>query len=129
MSSKLAVLVVACAAALCAQDTPLDPYNSVKINLPPDSPLTLISADLGESHASARGSAVMLDLNMALKLRNSSPNHVRGVTLLVTAQEITPGGKASVCVPSIDVPPGENFPVRITLRLLRPGQMGGGPRA
>jgi hypothetical protein len=127
MSSRLAVLVVACAAGLCAQDTPLDPYNSVKINLPPDSPLTLISADLGESHASARGSAVVLDLNMALKLRNSSPNHVRGVTLLVTAQEVTPGGKASVCVPSIDVPPGENFPVRINLRLLRPGQMSGGP--
>jgi len=127
MSSRLAILFVAGAAALCAQDTPLDPYNSVKINLPPDSPLTLISANLGESHASFRGSAVVLDLKMALTLRNSSPNRVRGVTLLVAAQEVTPGGKASVSVPSLDVAPGQNFPVHIDLRLLRPGQMGSGP--
>jgi hypothetical protein len=125
MSSKFAILFLAVVAALCAQETPLDPYNSVKINLPADSPLTLISANLGESHASFRGSAVVLDLKMALTLRNSSSNRVRGVTLLVAAQEVTPGGKASVSVPSLDVPPGQNFPVRIDLRLLRPGQMGG----
>jgi hypothetical protein len=71
---------------------------------------------------------VVLDLNIALRLRNSNPTkRVRGVTLLVTAQEFTPGGKASVSVPSLDVAPGENFQVRIDLRLLRPGQMGGGP--
>jgi len=127
MFSKLAILLVAGVAALSAQDTPLDPYNSVKINLPADSPLTLISANLGSSHASFRGSAVVLDLKMALTLRNSSPNRVRGVTLLVAAQEVTPGGKASVSVPSLDVSPGQNFPVRIDLRLLRPGQMGSGP--
>jgi hypothetical protein len=40
---------------------------------------------------------------------------------------VTPGGKASVSVPSLDVPPGQNFPVHIDLRLLRPGQMGSGP--
>ena len=125
MSSKLAILLVAGVTALSAQDRPLDPYNSVKIKLPADSPVTVVSADLGESHASARGSAVVLDLKMALTLRNSSPNRVRGVTLLVTAQEVTPGGKASVSVPSLDVPPGQNFPVRIDLRLLRPGQMAG----
>ncbi len=124
MSSKFAILAVG-VAALCAQDMPLD--NSVKINLPPDSPLTLISANLGESHVTRRGSAVVLDLDVALTLHNSSPNHVRGVTLLVAAQEVTPGGKASVSVPSLDVAPNLNFPVRINLRLLRPAQMGGGP--
>jgi len=127
MYSKLAILAVVCVAALSAQETPLDPYNSVKINLPTDSPVTLISANLGESHANMRGSAVVLDLNMALTLRNSSTSRVRGVTMLVTAQEITAGGKASVSVPSLDVAPGQNFPVRIDLRLLRPGQMGTGP--
>ena len=125
MSSKLAILFVAAATVLCAQDRPLD--NSVKINLPPDSPLTLISADLGESHVSQRGSAVVLDLDVALTLHNSSPNRVRGVTLLVAAQEVTPGGRASVSVPSLDVPPNQNFPVRINLRLLRPAQIAGGP--
>ena len=125
MSSKLAILLVAGVAALCAQETPLD--NSVKINLPPDSPLTLISANLGESHVSQRGSAVVLDLDVTLTLHNASPNRVRGVSLMVTAQEVTPGGKASVSVPSLDVPPNQNFPVRIDLRLLRPAQIAGGP--
>jgi len=125
MSSKLAILFVAGVAALVAQDMPLD--NSVKINLPPDSPLTLISANLGESHVSRRGSAIVLDLDVSLTLHNSSPNRVRGVTLLVAAQEFTPGGKASVSVPSLDVAPSQNFPVRINLRLLRPAQMGAGP--
>jgi len=45
----------------------------------------------------------------------------------VTAQEVTPGGKASVAVPSLNVAPGDTFPVRIDLRLLRPLQAGGGP--
>jgi len=122
--SKFALLAAGLA-ALTAQDRPLD--NSVKINLPPDSPLTLISANLGESHASQRGSAVVLDLDMALTLHNSSPSRVRGVTLLVAAQEVTPGGKASVSVPSLDVAPNQNFPVRISLRLLRPMEIGAGP--
>jgi len=43
-----------------------------------------------------------------------------GVSLLVLAQEVTPGGKGSVTVPSLDVKPGESFPVRIDLRLMRP---------
>ncbi len=126
MYSKFAILVAAGLAALCAQEFPLD-NSVVKINLPQDSPLTLISTSSGESHVSQRGSAVVLDLDVALTLHNSSANRVRGVTLLVAAQEVTPGGKASVSVPSLDVAPNQNFPVRINLRLLRPAQMGGGP--
>jgi hypothetical protein len=49
--------------------------------------------------------------------------------LLVQAQEVTPGGKGSVAVPSLDVRPGETFPIRIDLRLLRPLMAGGGPLA
>lgn len=112
---------------LMAQDRPLDPQSSIKINFPADSPLTLLSANMGESRAAARGSAVVLDLHMALSLRNASQSRVRGVTLLVLAQEVTAGGKASVSVPSIDVAPGQAFPVRIDLRLLRPAQVVGGP--
>ena len=51
-----------------AQDTPLDPHSSIAIDLPPDSPITLVSADMGESRASARGGAMYLDLHMSLKL-------------------------------------------------------------
>ena len=42
-----------------AQDTPLDPHSSIAIDLPPDSPVTLVSADMGESRASARGGAMV----------------------------------------------------------------------
>jgi hypothetical protein len=119
--SKLALLAAGAGLA-AAQDLPLNSFSSVKINLPPDSPVTLQSANFGESRASARGGALVLDLHMQLSLQNSGPSRVRGVTLLVTAQEVTPGGKASVAVPSLSVGVGESFPVRIDLRLLRPLQ-------
>src|SRR2546428_1729855 len=130
--SKIALLGLATALASApspvrAQDTPLDPRSSLAIDLPNDSPVTLLQADMGESRASARGGAMVLDLHVALKLRNSSQNRIRGVTMLVSAQEVTPGGKASVAVPSLDVRPGELFPLRIDLRLLRPLQPEGGP--
>ena len=103
-----------------AQDRPLDPHSSMKIDLPPDSPVTLVSADVGESRASARGGAMVLDLHMSLKLRNNSSHRVRGLTMVVSAQEVTPGGKGSVAVPCLDVAAGDVFPLPINIRLLRP---------
>ncbi|MEK7408698.1 MAG: hypothetical protein AAB225_26835 [Acidobacteriota bacterium] len=122
MRNKFAVLLFAGLAAAWAQPA----QRSVKVNFPADSPVAVVSADWGESRESARGSALVLDLHTALSLRNSSPRRVRGITLMVRAQAVTPGGKASVTVPSLDVRPGETFPVRIDLRLLRP-QGGAGP--
>jgi hypothetical protein len=115
------------AAALFGQEAALDPQSSVKINLAADSPLALLSANLGESRATARGAALVLDLHMGLTLRNTSNKHVRGVTLRVVAQEVTVGGKASVAVPSLDVRAGDAFPVRIDLQLMRPTQAANGP--
>jgi hypothetical protein len=130
MCSKTAVLssamLLAGLSALYGQDRPI-PQSSIKIKLPERSPVLLLSANMGESRATARGGALVLDLHMALSLQNLSPNKIRGVTLLVRAQEVTPGGKASVAVPSLDVSPGQAFPVRIDLQLLRPLQPGGGP--
>src|SRR5271170_3688197 len=91
-----------------------------KIDLPKDSPVAVIASDYGDSSETARGGAMLLDLHAALTLRNSSQRRIRGITLLVTAQEVTPGGRGSVTVPSLDVGPFETFPVRIDLRLLRP---------
>src|ERR1035441_7946690 len=102
MSSKFLILFVAGVTALCAQETPLD--NSVKINLPPDSPLTLISANLGESHVSQRGSAVVLDLDVTLTLHNASPNRVRGVSLVGPAEGGAAGGEAALPVPHRQTP-------------------------
>ncbi len=99
---------------------------AVSIHLPPDSPVVLISSDYGDSSETARGGAMLLDLHAALTLRNSTQRRIRGITLLVTAQAVTPGGKGSVTVTSLDVGPNESFPVRVDLRLLRPLQASGG---
>jgi hypothetical protein len=110
-----------------AQETPLDPRSSIAISFPADSPVTLVSSDVGESRASARGGAMVLDLHMSLKLRNNSSHRVRGLTMVVAAQEVTPGGKGSVAVPCLDVAAGDVFPLPINIRLLRPLQAQGGP--
>lgn len=112
---------------MVAQETILDPASSVKVDLPSDSPLSLISKSLGDSRATARGGAIVLDLHMGLTLRNSGFKHIRGVTLLVTAQEFAPGGKGSVARPSIDVGPGETFTLPVDIRLVRPVQQTPGP--
>jgi hypothetical protein len=127
LSSSLVAALLVCGGIGRAQDTPLDPHSSVAISLPPDSPVTLISSDVGESRVSARGGAMVLDLHMQLKLRNNSAHRVRGLTMVVSAQEVTPGGKGSVAVPYLDVAAGEVFPLPINIRLLRPLQSQGGP--
>jgi hypothetical protein len=127
MCIRFAAIIVLATAGLPAQDAPLDTHSSIKINLAPDSPVTLLTANVGESRATARGAALVLDLHMGLVLRNSSPNRVRGVTLRVVAQEVALGGKASVAVPSLNVGPGEAFPVRIDVQLMRPTQTASGP--
>jgi hypothetical protein len=115
------------AMALFGQDVPLDLHSSIDIKLPPDSPVALLNTNVRDSGATQRGGAMVIDLHMALSLRNSDSRTIRGITLLVTAQEVTPGGKASVAVPSLNVASGQAFPVRIDLRLLRPLQAGAGP--
>jgi len=92
----------------------------LNVEFPRDSPVAVVSFSLGDSTASVRGISLALGLHTSLTLRNSSNKHLRGLTLLVEAQDLTPSGRASVTVPSLDVPPGEVFPVRVDLELLRP---------
>ena len=108
-----------------AQDQSLS-QSSIAINLPPDAPVTLVSSESGESRASARGGALLLDLHMSLKLRNNSPRRIHGLTMIVSAQEVTPGGKAS-WASWLDVGAGEVFPLQVDIRLLRPLQPQSGP--
>jgi hypothetical protein len=91
-----------------------------RIELPPDAPLAVMMADWSGSSVSVRGGAMVLDVHASLSLRNAGGRRVRGVTLLVSAQEVTAGGRASVTVPTLDAAPGETFPVRVDLRLLKP---------
>jgi hypothetical protein len=129
ISSSIGVLIVAIALALpiAAQQPSLDAASSVKIDFPADSPLALISTSMGESRATPRGGALVLDLHMGMTLRNASVRRVRGVTLLITTQEFAPGGKGSVARPCIDVQPGQNFTLPVDVRLVRPVQAATGP--
>jgi len=124
---RLAILGFLGAAALLAQDVPLDPRSSISINFAKDSPVAVLNVATGESRAMARGAALVLDLHMSLTLRNLSGSRIHGVTLRVVAQEVTLGGKGSVAYPSLNVGPGEAFPVRIDMQLVRPTQAAAGP--
>jgi hypothetical protein len=118
-------ILLASALALLPLNGVLSAAALPKITFPHDSPVDLLSADYGESTETARGGALLLDFHAALSLRNASHRKIRGITLLVSAQDVTPGGKGSVTVTSLDVGPQEAFPVRIDLRLLRPLQASG----
>jgi hypothetical protein len=111
----------------CATALPLgaqQPLN-LKIDLSKDSPVTVLTADWGDSTAIARGGAYQVNVRASLSLRNSSQKRIRGVTLAVLAQEVTPGGKGSVSQP-MDVAPNDSFSFRIDLALLRPLSAGQG---
>jgi len=84
---------------------------------------------MSDSRTTARGAALMLDLHMSLTLRNSSQNRIHGVTLRVVSQEVTLGGKGWVTYPSLNVGPGEAFPVRIDMQLMRPSAITAGTLA
>lgn len=126
MWNKGLVLALALATPVVAQEASLDPASAFRIALPEGGPVTLQSADWGASKATARGGAFLVDLRSTLQLKNTSLRRIRAVSLLVVAQESTPGGKASVTVPSLDVAPGDTFPVRVDLRLMRPLAQAGG---
>ncbi|MGO9009964.1 MAG: hypothetical protein ACLQPN_07665 [Bryobacteraceae bacterium] len=122
---QVALLALLSAGAALAQDVPLE--GRVNINLGKDSPVALVSMSTGDSHSSSRGAALVLDLHMSLTLRNTSAGRIHGVTLRVVSQEVTVGGKGSVSIPSLNIGPGEAFPVRIDMQLMRPTQVAGGP--
>src|SRR5580700_1773357 len=112
IAASLAAMLLAAAAGLFAQEAPL-PNGSISVDLPPNSPVTLISMSSGESRTSPRGAAIVLDLDMALTLRNSGPNRIRGITLRVISQEAVGGGKGSVTKTSLNVGQGEVFSIPI----------------
>ncbi len=90
------------------------------IEFPHDSPVLPVSFSLGPTTFRPRGVSMALDLHASLLLRNTGNKIISGLTLRVEAQDLTPAGKGSVTVPSLDVLPGQVFPVRIDMELLRP---------
>jgi hypothetical protein len=118
MRNSLAILFVS-TVGLMAQD-------GLQVSFPADAPLAVVSSGWGESRSIPRGGATVVDVKTSLKLKNLSRLRLRGISLQVSSQEVAPGGKASVSVPSLDVYPGQEFPVKIDLRLLQP-QAAAGP--
>jgi hypothetical protein len=106
-----AALAVASALSLRAQTL------NHKIDFPKDSPVGLLSADFGNSNATARGANV-IEVNAALSLRNSGQKRIRSMTLMVSAPDAA--GRGSVSVPTLDAGPGETFSIHIGTRLVRP---------
>ncbi|HYM10302.1 MAG TPA: hypothetical protein VEU62_06205 [Bryobacterales bacterium] len=125
--NSVAGICLAAGTALAQLAQPLNPASAIRFNLAPGAPVSVVSTDLGDSRIQPRGGAMILDLHATLVLRNNGSQNVRGVTLVVLAQEMTPGGKGSVAVPSLNVPPGQSFPLKINLRLLRPLPAPAGP--
>lgn len=95
-------------------------WADLQVQFPADGPLVAVAIDSSGSRVSTMGGALVIDVRAGLQIKNTSGQGIRAVTLLVTAEELTAGGKASVTVPSLDVRPGETFPIRVDLRLLRP---------
>ena len=93
------------------------------VQFPPDSPVLFVSFNMGPSTVRPRGVSMALDLHASLVLRNIGEKPISGLTLRVEAEDLKPGGKGSVIMPSLNVQPGEVFPVRIDMELLRPFNM------
>lgn len=95
-----------------------------KIDLPLDSPVAVLSADFSNSTATPRGGMYIVDVRGTLSLRNTTQRRIRGITLAVYA----PGGKGSFSIPSLDIAPGDAFPIQIESNLRRPlSEANGGP--
>src|SRR3954451_1439647 len=113
-----AFLIVTLVAARGAADS--DSSRWLDVEFPRDSPVLPVSFSLAPSTSRVRGASIALDLHASLVLRNTGNKAVSGLTLRVVAQDLVPPGTGSVTVPSLGVQPGEAFPVRIDLQLLRP---------
>src|SRR5436305_9033097 len=116
---RLGVIFGALAAASLALAAESDSSRWLDVECPRDSPVLTVSFSLAPSTSRVRGAGIALDLHAYLVSRNTSTRPLAGLTLRVEAQAL-PAGKGSVMVPSLDVQPGEVFPVRLDLQLTRP---------
>lgn len=89
------------------------------VEFPRDSPVLLVSFS-GSTPAHVHGMSMAIDVHASLLLRNTGTKVISGLTLRVEAQDLTPAGKGSVTLPSLNIRPGEVFPVRADMELLRP---------
>jgi hypothetical protein len=118
---RLAGAVCLGAGMLCAQDAPL-PSGSIAIKFSQGSPLAVKTYSYDQSRYSARGAAMVIQLRMQADLINTGQKRIHGLTLRVVSQESVGGGTGSVTYPGVNIGPGETFPARIQMQLVRPTQ-------
>ncbi|MDA1314859.1 MAG: hypothetical protein O2968_16115 [Acidobacteria bacterium] len=97
-----------------------EPERAVRIGIASDVPLSLIAKDLSKTSIEVLGAVMVIDLNCGLEVRNDSARFLRGVAVGVVTDEHAPGGKASVAIPSLNVPPDGTTQFDIVLKLVRP---------
>ena len=97
-----------------------DPAKAVNIEIASDVPLSLVSRDLSKTEIQVMGALMVVDLKCRLEVRNDSGRFLRGVVMGVVTAEHSPGGKASVAVPSLNIPPDGTTDLSVDLKLVRP---------
>lgn len=97
-----------------------DPAKAIRLEVGRDIPLTIEERDLSATKIQILGAVMIIDLRCRLTLRNQSDQYLRGLTLSVVAQQVTPGGQATVALPGLNIEPDATVPVRVDLRLVRP---------
>jgi len=84
-----------------------DEHYALRIDLPNDTRVTVVSVNSGQTNSMIPGGAILIDLHVSLSLRNSSHRHIRGVSRIVVAEEVAPGRKGSVLPPNLNIAEGE----------------------
>lgn len=90
------------------------------VEFPKDSPVLIVSSGLGSTTAHIQGASIALEIRTSLLLRNTGKKAIHGLTLRVDAGNFHPAAQGSVTMPSLDAQPGDTFPVRIDMELVRP---------
>ena len=94
--------------------------NWLGVEFPHDSPVVSVAFNMGPSTVTVRGSSMVINLHAGLTLRNVGTKPICGLSLRVDAQDLSPLGEGSVMKPSLFVMPGEEFPVKVEMQLVRP---------
>ena len=106
-----------------------DPAQAIVFRAAPETGLELVGRDFSRTQISIRGAAAVVELRCRLTLVNRTERTLRSVALAIQSAPGSPGGKATVTAPSLSVARGEEFPVDVSLRLVRPLPAPGAPLA
>lgn len=130
LSWRCAIVLAFALAAPAQISSPwANPADAVRFLAPAETAIELTDRDFSRTEISVRGPAAVVELRCRLTLTNRSSRTLRAVTLAVQSAPGMPGGKAVVVSPSLAAGPGEQVPVDVSLRLVRPLSSPGEPLA